>query len=47
MFSVLIHPHVEMFLDRLSEDERKRCVEALRKLKDDPLPPDLVWMLRS
>ena len=39
MFSVLVHPHVERFLDRLSEDERKRCVEALRKLKDDPLSP--------
>jgi mRNA interferase RelE/StbE len=39
MFSVLIHPDVAKFLDKLSEDDRKRCVEALRRLKDDPFTP--------
>jgi len=39
MFSVLIHPDVAKFLDKLSEDERRRCVEALRRLKEDPFKP--------
>ena len=39
MFSVLIHPDVAKFLDKLSEEDRKRCVEALKRLKDDPFTP--------
>lgn len=36
MFSVLIHPDVAKFLDKLPEKERKRCVNALRMLREDP-----------
>jgi len=36
MFSVLIHPDVTRFLDKLTEKERRRCVEAIRMLKVDP-----------
>jgi len=36
MFSVLLHPDVVKFLDRLPEEDRKRCVNALRMLKEDP-----------
>ncbi len=39
MFSVQLHPDVVKFLDRLSEEDRKRCVNALRMLKDDPFKP--------
>ena len=39
MFTVLLHPDVIKFLDSLSESDRKRCVEALRKLKEDPFKP--------
>lgn len=39
MFSVLIHPDVAKFLDKLSEEDRRRCVKALRKLKEDPFTP--------
>gem|GEM_PF-259885 len=39
MFSVLLHPDVVKFLDRLSEEDRKRCVNALRMLKTDPFKP--------
>ena len=39
MFSVLIHPDVAKFLDGLSEKDRSRCVEALRRLKEDPFTP--------
>ena len=36
MFSVLIHPDVVRFLDGLNEKDKHRCVEAIRRLKDDP-----------
>jgi mRNA-degrading endonuclease RelE of RelBE toxin-antitoxin system len=36
MFSVLIHPDVVRFLDGLNEKDKQRCVEAIRRLKDDP-----------
>ncbi len=39
MFSVLIHPDVAKFLDKLSKEDRRRCVEALRRLKEDPFTP--------
>ena len=41
MFSVLIYPDVAQFLDKLSEEDRKRCVKALRGLKDEPFTPHL------
>jgi len=31
---VLIHPDVAKFLDKLSKEDRKRYVEALRRLKE-------------
>ncbi len=39
MFSVSLHPDVVKFLDRLSENERKRCVDSLKKLEEDPFTP--------
>ncbi|AKG91937.1 Cytotoxic translational repressor of toxin-antitoxin stability system [Geoglobus ahangari] len=39
MFSVSLHPDVVKFLDRLAEPDRKRCVDVLKKLKEDPFTP--------
>ncbi len=39
MFLVSLHPDVVKFLDRLSEVERKRCVDILKRLGEDPFTP--------
>lgn len=38
-FSVFLHPDVERYLDSLSEPERRRCYEKLKKLAEDPFTP--------
>jgi len=35
-YSVFLHPDVEKYLDSLSEGEKKRCYNALKKLSEDP-----------
>jgi len=39
MFLVSLHHDVVKFLDELSEVERKRCVDSLKKLGEDPFTP--------
>jgi len=38
-FSVLLHPDVEKYLDSISESERKKCYEKLKKLVENPFVP--------
>ena len=33
---IQLHPSVVDFLDRLNTKERKRCIEALKLLREDP-----------
>jgi len=38
-YVVLLHPNVVKYLDRLSENERKRCYISLKELSNDPYSP--------
>jgi len=38
-YSVFLHPDVEKYLDSLSESEKKRCYNTLKKLSEDPYKP--------
>jgi len=35
-YSVFLHPDVEEYLDSLSENERRRCYQTLKKLSENP-----------
>ena len=35
-YSIFLHPDVEKYLDSLSENEKKRCYNALKKLSKYP-----------
>ncbi len=38
-YEVQLHPSVTAFLDGLMEEQRKRCVQSLRKLGEYPYKP--------
>ncbi len=38
-YSVFLHPDVERYMDSLSERERKRCYQSLKRLPEDPFKP--------
>jgi mRNA-degrading endonuclease RelE of RelBE toxin-antitoxin system len=45
MFEILIKPSAEKHMDRLPVDARRRVVNALTRLRDNPRPPGSVKLV--